>query len=113
LVKAGQGGQPFSGPDSNQGSSITLTTTAAAYLSWMSPHGKAQMENEAPRLPASIPLLLVVAEKDPSFGRAKGAIYDPAAKNPYSKYVAVGGDHFRTPFAGSKQIVDWINGLPR
>lgn len=113
LVKAGQGGQSFSGPDSNQGSTITMSTTAAAYVSWMNPRGKASMDAQAPRLPASIPLMLVIGEKDPSFGRANSAWYDPAAKNPYSKYVVVGADHFTTPFAASKQIVDWINGLPR
>jgi len=113
LVKTGHGEQSFSGPDSNQGSTITMSTTAAAYASWMNPRGKASMDAQAPRLPASIPLMLIVGEKDPSFGRAKSAWYDPAAKNPYSKYVVVGADHFTTPFAASKQIVDWINGLPK
>jgi len=113
LVKAGQGGQFFTGPDNNQGSSITMSTTAAVYASWLNPRGKASMDAQAPRLPATIPLLLVIGEKDPAFGRAKGAYYDPAAKNPYSKYVVVGADHVQTPFAASKQIVDWINGLPR
>jgi pimeloyl-ACP methyl ester carboxylesterase len=112
LVKAGHGEQSFSGPDNNQGNSFTVSTTAAVYASWMNPRGKASMDAQAPRLPASIPLLMIVGEKDPSFSRAKGTWYDPAAKNPYSKYVTVGADHVTTPFAASKQIVEWINGLP-
>ena len=113
LVKAGQGGQSFTGTDNNQGNSVTVSTTAAVYVSWMNPRGKASMHAEAPRLPAGIPLFMVIGEKDPAFTYAKSAWYDPAAKNPYSKYVTVGGDHFTTPFAASKQIVEWIDGLPR
>jgi pimeloyl-ACP methyl ester carboxylesterase len=113
LMRTGHGGDAYSGVDDNQGSNIAMRTTVAVYLSWLNPRGLASMDTQAPKLPASIPLLLVVSEKDPSFRRAKTAFYDPAAKNPYSKYVTVGGDHFLTPFAASKQIVDWINGLPK
>jgi pimeloyl-ACP methyl ester carboxylesterase len=113
LVKAGQGNTSLTGIDNNQGNNISLSTNAAAYASWMNPRGQASMDAQAPRLPASIPLFLVIGEKDPSFPRAKSAWYQPAAKNPYSKYVEVGADHFTTPFAASKQIVDWIDGLPK
>lgn len=113
LVRSGQGETSFSGPDNNQGNSVTLSTTAAAYVSWMSPRGKGSMDAEAPKLPASIPVFLVIGEKDPSFSRAKSAWYQPAAKNPYSKYVEVGADHLTTPFSAAKQIVEWIDGLPR
>jgi pimeloyl-ACP methyl ester carboxylesterase len=113
LVKDGHGNASFSGPDNNQGNSLTVSTTAAVYVSWMNPRGKASMDAQAPRLPASIPLFLVIGEKDPSFSRAKSAWYQPAAKNPYSRYVEVGADHFTTPFAASKQIVEWIDALPK
>ena len=113
LVQAGKGGSSFSGPDNNQGNAITISTTAQIYLSWLGPRGKASMHAEAPKLPASIPLFMVVGEKDPSFKYAKSAWYDPAAKNPYSKYLEVGADHGTTPFAASKQIISWIDGLPR
>lgn len=113
LVRSGHGADSFSGVDSNQGSNITMTTTVAVYASWMNPRGKASMNFQAPRLPAGIPLFMAVAEKDPAFAYAKSAYFDPAAKNPYSKFVTVGGDHVTTPFAASKQIVDWINGLPK
>ena len=113
LVKAGQGDASLSGPDSNQGNTITLSTTAAAYASWMNPRGKASMDAQAPRLPVGIPLLMVVGEKDPSFRRARPFWYDAALRNPYSRFVTVGADHFTTPFAASKEIVEWINGLPR
>lgn len=113
LVKAGQGDQGFSGPDNNQGNSFTVSTTAAIYASWMDPRGKASMDAQAPRLPASIPLLMIVGDRDPAYGHARSAWYAPAAKNPYSKYVTVSADHVATPYVASKQIIDWINGLPR
>jgi pimeloyl-ACP methyl ester carboxylesterase len=113
LVRSGKGSERIIGIDDNQGVSLKINTTAAVYVSWLNPRGLASMDAQAPKLPASIPLLLVIGEKDPAFSRAKTAYYDPAAKNPYSKYVVVGANHAQTPFAASKQIVDWINGLPR
>lgn len=113
LMRSGHGGDSYSGVDDNQGNIITMTTTVAVYISWLNPRGLASMDAQAPKLPASIPLFMAVAEKDPAFRRARTAYFDPAAKNPYSKYVTVGGDHATTPFAASKQIADWINGLPK
>ncbi|MBS0541038.1 MAG: alpha/beta hydrolase [Proteobacteria bacterium] len=113
LMRSGHGADSYSGIDNNQGTSFTIGTTVAVYLSWLNPRGLASMDAQAPKLPASTALLMVVGEKDPVFGRAKAALYDPAAKNPYSKYVTVGADHVQTPFAASKQIVDWIDGLPK
>ncbi len=113
LMRSGHGGDSYSGVDDNQGSSIRMGTTVVVYLSWLDPRGLASMDVQAPKLPASTPLLMVVGEKDPIFGRARTALFDPAAKNPYSKYVTVGADHVQTPFAASRQIVDWIGGLPK
>ena len=113
LVKTGRGDQGFSGPDNNQGNSFTVSTTAAIYASWMDPRGKASMDAQAPRLPAGIPLMMIVGDRDPAYGHARSAWYAPAARNPYSRYVAVNADHVATPYVASKQIIDWINGLPR
>ncbi|MDP1841665.1 MAG: alpha/beta fold hydrolase [Reyranella sp.] len=112
MVNAGQGAQPFKGTDDNQGSKLGLNTTAAAYLSWISPRGPASMPVQAPLLPASIPLLLVIGRQDPAFGMAEASIYKPAAKNPYSKYIVVNAGHRDADFAASAQVVSWIGGLP-
>ena len=67
----------------------------------------------APGLPATIPLMLVIGTEDISFGIAESTIYKPAAKHPYSKYLAIsGGDHRNTDHAASQRIVDLIKGLP-
>lgn len=113
LVEQGRGNDSFSGPDGNQGTAFTVSTTAAAYYSWMDPNGLAAMDVQAPRLPATTPLFLVIGRKDPFFQRAESLVYRPAARNPYSKYVVVEADHVQTPFAAAKQISDWIIGLPR
>lgn len=70
------------------------------------------MTAQAPLLPASIPLLLVIGKQDPAFGMAEGSIYKPAAKNPYSKYIVVDAGHRDTDFAASAQVVSWVRGLP-
>jgi pimeloyl-ACP methyl ester carboxylesterase len=112
MMRGGQGGQPFLGGDDNQGSSIRLSTTAAVYNGWMSPRGSASMPVQAPLLPASIPIMLVIGTKDPAYGMAETAIYKPAAKNPYSKYLVVEANHKDTDFAASQRIVDWTKALP-
>jgi pimeloyl-ACP methyl ester carboxylesterase len=113
LVEQGKGNETMSGGDSNQGNNITMTVRAAVYWSWMNPGGLASMQAEAPRLPASTPLLVVIGEKDPFFARAQSLVYAPAAKNPYSRYVTNGAGHFETPMAGAKVVTEWVLGLPR
>ena len=71
------------------------------------------MEAQAPRLPAGVPLLMIVGDRDPAYGHARSSWYAPAARNPYSRYITVNADHVATPAVASKQIIDWINGLPR
>ena len=63
----------------------------------------------AARLPANIPVMLIIGTKDPNFNFAEANIYKPAAKNPYSRYLVIdGGDHRNTDQAASQRIVDWI-----
>ena len=112
MVSAGQGDQPFRGTDENQGSKLALNTTAAAYVSWLNPRGQAAMQAQAPLLPASIPLLMVMGRQDPAFNYNEANVYKPAAKNRYSKYIVVDANHRDTDFAASAQVVSWIGGLP-
>jgi pimeloyl-ACP methyl ester carboxylesterase len=113
LVKSGQASQPFSGLDDNQGSSIRMSTTAGVYAAWLNPRGQVSMPVQAPLLPASIPVMVIIGTKDPGFGYMENSVYKPAAKNPYSKFLVIdGGDHRNTDQAASQRIVDWIKGLP-
>ena len=112
MVNSGQGNQPFKGTDDNQNSKLALNTTAAAYASWMNPRGQAAMQAQAPLLPASIPLLMVMGKQDPAFNFNEANVYKPGAKNPYSKYIVVDAGHRDTDYAASAQVVSWIKGLP-
>jgi pimeloyl-ACP methyl ester carboxylesterase len=113
LVAEGHGDDRFVGPDGLPGASLTLVTRAAVYLSWMDPQGLAEMSVQAPLLPASIPLLLVIGRRDPLYGQAERAIWRPAARHPYSRYLPVGAEPSATPLAAQAAIENWIEGLPR
>jgi pimeloyl-ACP methyl ester carboxylesterase len=113
LVEGGQGAQPFSGPDDNQGRSVTLSTTAAIYYSWMSPMGMASMNQQAPLLAASIPVMTVMGKSENALANIQATVYQPAAKNPYSIFVAVSGDHRSAAEAAVIDTVSWVRNLPQ
>ena len=74
---------------------------------------QAPLHPQAPLLPASIPVMVIIGTKDPGYGYMENSVYKPAAKNPYSKFLVIeGGDHRNTDQAASQRIVDWIKGLP-
>jgi pimeloyl-ACP methyl ester carboxylesterase len=113
MVQAGQGGQPLSGPDNNQGRTFTISTTAEVYASWMSPQRLASMQAQAPRLAPRIPVLMLIGTRDPGFATAQSTIFQPAAKHAYSKYVPIqGGDHLSVLGAAGNYIAEWLQGLP-
>jgi pimeloyl-ACP methyl ester carboxylesterase len=113
LVQARQGAQPVTGPDNNQGRKFDVSTTAEIYLSWMSPRRAANMPNQAPLLSARIPVLVLIGDSDPAASVTEGTIYRPAAKNGYSKYLAVSGDHSSAVGKSVGQVASWIAGLPQ
>jgi pimeloyl-ACP methyl ester carboxylesterase len=112
-VQSGQGSQPLSGPDNNQGRNFTISTTAEIYLSWMSPQRLANMSGQAPRLSPRIPVLMIIGSGDPAFAMAQSSIYQPAARHAYSKYVAIqGGDHISVLGTAGNYVSEWLQGLP-
>jgi len=113
LVQSGQGSQPFTGPDNNQGRKFEVATTAEIYLSWMSPRRAANMANQAPLLSARVPVLLLIGDSDPAFSITESSIYRPAAKHPYSKYLGVSGDHGNAIGNAVGQVAAWVAGLPQ
>jgi pimeloyl-ACP methyl ester carboxylesterase len=113
MVQAGQGNQPITGPDNNQGRKFEVSTTAEVYLSWMSPRRTANMANQAPLLAAKIPVLLLIGNSDPAYSVTENSIYKPAAKHAYSKYLGVPGDHSSALENSLSQVVSWIAGLPQ
>jgi hypothetical protein len=113
MIEAGQGAQPFSGPDSNQGQEFTLSTTAAVYVSWMAPRGLVNMPRQAPSLPATIPVMVVMGKSENALEGTRSGIYKPAAKHSYSIFLAVDGDHHTATDAAIIDVVQWIRKLPQ
>jgi pimeloyl-ACP methyl ester carboxylesterase len=110
LVAEGRGDARFVGPDGD-GTARALNTRAAIYLSWMDPAGLAEMSVQAPLLPASIPLMLAIGPRHPFRHAAEHAVFRPAARHPYSRWLAVGDG--ADALAERAAIEDWIVRLPR
>jgi len=112
LLAAGKGGTFANFNDVNQGRTREVSAKPAVYLSYFDPAGPAVMPNNAAMLSPKVPLLVVVGTKDPIYSAGTSYIFDRAPKNPYSRFQNVDADHFGTPAAARRIVVDWIKGLP-
>jgi pimeloyl-ACP methyl ester carboxylesterase len=98
--------------DVNQGKTREVSARPAVYLSYFDPAGPAVMPNNAAMLSPNVPLLVVVGTKDPIYSAGTSYIFDRAPRNPYSRFQNVDADHFGTPAAARRIVVDWVKGLP-
>lgn len=108
LVAAGKGDSRERFSDINQGRQQTVVTTAKDFLTWFDPASDAEMSVTAPRVPANIPVLTVVGEKDPLFKLLKTYYVDRLPANPKNKYLEVSGGHIDTPRVASNEVIAWI-----
>ena len=108
LVKNGKGDETVRLNDINQGTSQIVVTTPRNFLSYFDPESDAEMSITAPRVPASIPSLVVIGDGDPMFTRVKAYFVDKLPPNPKSKYLEVKGDHLSTPNVASDAVLEWI-----
>ena len=84
---------------------------ADAVLSFFDPEGPMVMQNSAPKLPASVPVLLIIGEDDAQHPRMKNLVFEQLPSNPKSAYVIVEGGHRATPMKGRNEIREWLSGL--
>ena len=112
LLAAGKGGTFANFNDVNQGRTREVSAKPAVYLSYFDPAGPAVMPRNAAMLSPKVPLLVVVGTKDPIYSAGTSYIFDRAPKNPYSRFQNVDADHFGTPAAARRIVVDWVKGLP-
>jgi pimeloyl-ACP methyl ester carboxylesterase len=110
LVAGGKGDTKETFSDVNQRGISTVRATAKVYLSLFDPTGPASMSGNAASMKA-VPLLMVVGKGDQVINRAKRLYFDPAAKNPKSKYVEVSGGHMDTPGIARTEVNTWLSGL--
>jgi len=108
LVSAGKGEEgTHRFNDFNQGRALTLVATAKNYLSFFDPESDAEMGRTAPRVPAAVPVLSVIGEKDPLFKLIKDYYVNKLPANPRSEYLEVTGGHIDTPNVAADQVVAW------
>jgi pimeloyl-ACP methyl ester carboxylesterase len=108
LVAAGKGDSRERFSDVNQGRQQTVVTTAKDFLSYFDPTSDAEMSVTAPRIPAKVPVMTVIGEKDPLFKGIKHYYVNKLPENPKNKYLEVSGGHLDTPRVASDEIVAWI-----
>ena len=99
---------PF--PDYNGDLTISVSTTAAIYLSFFASDSPAVMPRNAARLRS--PLLYVVGSGDP-LQRGSDEIFAKAPAHPLNRYVTVRASHFGTSAAAADPFVNWLWVLAR
>jgi len=97
--------------DLNQGRTKEVSAKPAVYLSYFDPQGPAVMPVNAAALSPRVALLWVVGTKDPLYGEGRSYAFDRAPANPKSRFATVEADHFGTPLAAHKIVIEWLNGL--
>ena len=112
LLAAGKGGSFANFADINQGRTREVSAKPDVYLSYFDPSGPAVMPRNAAMLSPNTALLVVVGTKDNMYQAGTAYIFDRAPKNPYSRYQTVEADHFQTPAAARRIVLDWVKGLP-
>jgi fermentation-respiration switch protein FrsA (DUF1100 family) len=66
------------------------------------------MSVTAPRIPARIPVMTVIGERDPLFSRIKSYYVDKLPANPKNQYLEVSGGHLDTPRVANDAVIAWI-----
>lgn len=108
LVAAGKGAERGRFNDINQGATLSISTTAADYLSYLDPTSDADMSVTAPRVPASIPVLSVIGDADPLFSHIRAYYVDKLPANPQSQFLEVKGTHLSTPEVAFPEVLKWL-----
>lgn len=108
LVAAGKGDSRERFSDINQGRQLPVAATAKDFLSYFDPTSDAEMSVTAPRVPAGVPVMTVIGEKDPLFAIVRRYYVDKLPANPKSKFLEVSGGHIDTPRVASDEVIAWI-----
>jgi dienelactone hydrolase len=111
MIEEGKGDKLAVFDDSNQGKVLIARTTAAIYLSWFDPEGKAVMRRSAAELRPGTALLWVIGTRDPLFAGGSAYAFDRAPGQPHNAYVVIEADHAGTPAKAADRVVEWIRGL--
>lgn len=111
-VAAGKGDETERFNDINQGRLQVLVATPRNYLSFFDPESDADMGVTAPRIPARVPVLTVIGDKDPLFQGVRGYYVNKLPNNPKTQLLEIAAGHLDTPKVATDQVIAWIKSLP-
>ena len=107
-VESGNGEKKQALTDINQGRRNVVWMTPRDYLTYFEPTSDAEMAVTAPKIPAGIPVLWVIGDKDYLIREGRKYVFDQLPKNPKSQYLEVSANHMTTPAVAADQIVNWL-----
>lgn len=107
-IAAGNGDKKQAQVDINQGRRQAVWMTSKDYLSYFDPASDAEMAVTAPKIPARIPVLWVIGDKDYLIREGRQYVFDKLPVNTKSQYLEISGNHMSTPLVASDQIVKWL-----
>jgi pimeloyl-ACP methyl ester carboxylesterase len=107
-IAAGNGDKKQPQVDINQGRRQVVWMTSKDYLSYFDPASDAEMAVTAPKIPARIPVLWVIGDKDYLIREGRQYVFDKLPANAKSQYLEVSANHISTPAVASDQIVRWL-----
>lgn len=108
LVSANKADSTERFTDINQGRPLLVIMTPRNYLSYFDPESDAEMTVTAPRVPSTIPSIVVVGDQDPLFKLAKAHLFDRLPANAGNQYLEVKADHLSTPRESIDNVIQWI-----
>jgi len=112
MIDSGRGGKSACFDDVNQGTQLTVCTSAAIYYSYFDPDGLGSMPRSAGLLSPRIPLLYVVGTGDIIYAAGREWLFDKAPPNPLSRYVVIEAGHIDTPSRAVPEVISWLHSLP-
>lgn len=111
MVASGKGDEQASFDDFNSGRVGTVRTTAALYLSYFDPDGRAVIPRNTAALPPNTPLLWIMGDEDPLIRLGQSYAYDRAPTTPLNRYIVVHASHIHVPTAAISIVVAWLKCL--
>lgn len=117
LVAQGRGQEPTTLMDADvvgDGRTPLVGTRPAAYLAWYEPQGLMNWDGIWRRLPAGLPVLLVVPRRDlANLRERRDALWAGLPRHPRHRLLQPWSDHLGAPLASAAGVADWLGELWR
>lgn len=107
-IAAGNADKKQPQTDINQGRTNVVWMTAKNYLSYFDPASDAEMAVVAPKVPANVPVLWVIGDRDYLIREGRSYVFDKLPANNKSQYLEVSANHMSTPAVAADQVVNWL-----